>query len=989
MAWNYRKRITIAPGVRLNVSKGGISTTYGMRGASITSGKNGTYLNTGIPGTGVYNRQKIGGGKSLTPNNSIQNSISNTSNEGCIIGVVFIMLIILIVGIIAVQVEDDSTTNMLGYLMLGCFSVGIICVIIALIDRFFKKKEAGFQYQSEINAAKYAETQTEEPIKKEILISYVKCLEISKSIEEKEAIIEALKKKTRGNTSSKYHSLFVSQDKELATLQDELVANRIDVDKSLDENTLNGYSLLCESFEKLMDCEKIWIINLKIPNSELKSSAAALVQKTEVSFETGVFNFIKSEYNTPILKDSDNLKYYIYPEYVIKARSSTSFDIININDVKLQYAPVRFIETDSVPSDSEIIDYTYEYVNKSGEPDKRYSYNPQHPIVQYGKLEIPKFGLVYHFSDSEAALDFAATYQVKQKQQSLNDGKVINEAYFDDISNAVGKLLDLYDALSNDTSFLKLVRESPFDIAGSKNSKEKQSLLGLFWVDLCRCYVELIGDINLDSKEGFGMLYLLARTNGASKITFDSLDLLKDNLLDSHQTLAEQIQSFVKSTKEPDGIFILSELLNNYDVELQNKYLILLYRLASIVAKADNTVSEKEAQWLRKLMELRGSENKSIDSDSIRLIDNPLDPMLSNIAEFVIQSEYMSTSSIQRRFSIGYNRAGRIADQLEAMGIVGTADGSKPRVVLIKSAEELVQIFNNVVIEKTEERNDSPPKDSVNTHTKIIPALKTNPVEELNNLIGLDSVKSEVSTLTNFIRIQQTRESKGLKSSSLSYHCVFTGNPGTGKTTVARIVADIYKGLGILKQGHLVETDRAGLVAEYVGQTAVKTNKIVDSALNGVLFIDEAYSLVSDSGNNYGKEAIATLLKRMEDDRDKLVVILAGYTDEMKTFIDSNPGLQSRFNRYIEFPDYSADELLKIFESNVTKFDYKISDGVQDAVKAYFETAVANKDRNFGNARFVRNTFEKTLQRQANRLSIDPNLTTETLSEIKIEDIVD
>ena len=216
---------------------------------------------------------------------------------------------------------------------------------------------------------------------------------------------------------------------------------------------------------------------------------------------------------------------------------------------------------------------------------------------------------------------------------------------------------------------------------------------------------------------------------------------------------------------------------------------------------------------------------------------------------------------------------------------------------------------------------------------------------------------------------------------------IFYGPPGTGKTTVARIVAGIYKELGVLKKGHLVETDRAGLVGEYVGHTAVKTNKIIDSALDGVLFIDEAYSLVGGGNNDYGKEAVATLLKRMEDNRDRLVVILAGYTPNMKQFINSNPGLHSRFNRYIEFPDYSEDELYQIFELNIKKYEYRITDEAKEALKKFFADAVSNKDKNFGNGRFVRNIFEKMIECQANRLATESNLTAEQLSEITIKDL--
>ncbi len=260
--------------------------------------------------------------------------------------------------------------------------------------------------------------------------------------------------------------------------------------------------------------------------------------------------------------------------------------------------------------------------------------------------------------------------------------------------------------------------------------------------------------------------------------------------------------------------------------------------------------------------------------------------------------------------------------------------------------------------------------------------------EELSELIGLQSVKDDVMRLTNFVRIQQERAHLGMKTTSVSYHCVFTGNPGTGKTTVARIVARIYKELGILKKGQLIETDRSGLVAEYVGQTAVKTNKVIDSALDGVLFIDEAYSLVQGGKEDYGMEAIATLLKRMEDDRERLIVILAGYEGEMHTFIQANPGLQSRFNRYIHFEDYSAEELKKIFLLNVKKLDYQLTDSALDKLDHVLSTAVATKDENFGNARFVRNLFERTLENQATRLATVTSLTKEKLSEITEQDIV-
>ena len=258
---------------------------------------------------------------------------------------------------------------------------------------------------------------------------------------------------------------------------------------------------------------------------------------------------------------------------------------------------------------------------------------------------------------------------------------------------------------------------------------------------------------------------------------------------------------------------------------------------------------------------------------------------------------------------------------------------------------------------------------------------------QLETLIGLKGVKSEITTLRNFVVMKQRREQAGMKSPNISYHCVFTGNPGTGKTTVARILATIYKDLGIIKKGHLVETDRSGLVAEYVGQTAVKTNKIIDKALDGVLFVDEAYTLANGSQNDYGAEAIATLLKRMEDDRDRLIVILAGYTNEMEQFINSNPGLRSRFSRYIEFPDYSAEELYEIFCLQAKKNDFELSEGASERLMIKLNEAVSTKSKDFGNARYVRNLFEKAIESQANRLASKTELTKQDLTIITGDDI--
>lgn len=807
MAFRFRKRIKVAPGVHVNIGKNGMSTTFGGHGASITTGSNGTYVNTGIPGTSIYNRQKIGGGSS----NSYSVSNSNEKYEGpgaisggCAVIVFVACFIAMIVG----GVFGASST--FAYICLALLGISMSVIIISLIimNRYKKEAKIAAQKEAERIAAlpNYFETKIDEESFKEIkgtissineFLIYLLTSDFYKWLGQ-----QNIAKIAEGDVSKLTHFMILSDIKTAL----------IGMGSSMNMKTKEGLAIVLAT-NTLNSNEEVEFEMLKLMTDDTIKPAEDLIN--------GAYNIFNKEEDTQKLVFANLLK---------------SYD----RDIQLQYLIVlyRFLSL-AAKADNVVTEQESAYLSR---------------LLQRAQT-IDK--------NVDTSKDVIATL---------------------DVVFEMGRLYDSYDVVE----------------------------IGQYIVKNQKC---IISDIQAEKKLSRGKVMA-------------ALKILEDcNVI---EVIGNKRKVLVKN--EGDVIRLLrgQKVLGNDAVE-------------------NNTIEEPE---------------------DIKL-PNSYDPIFVEVAKFVVDKQEGSVAKIQRQFEIGFNRAGKISDQLEEAGIYGSNKGPEGHDVLVKDKEQLNEILSRLSGSKS----------------KYCKKESAAPKSELDSLIGLASVKKEVQTLTNFIKIQQKREEQGLKSSSLSYHCVFTGNPGTGKTTVARIVAGIYKELGVLKKGHLVETDRAGLVAEYVGQTAVKTNKIIDSALDGVLFIDEAYSLVDGGQNDFGKEAIATLLKRMEDDRDRLVVILAGYTADMKRFINSNPGLQSRFNRYIEFPDYTAEELLQIFEVNMRKYDYHFGEGANEVLQQYLENAVANKDANFGNGRFVRNVFEKALEHQANRLASESNLTTERLSAIEKEDL--
>lgn len=307
--------------------------------------------------------------------------------------------------------------------------------------------------------------------------------------------------------------------------------------------------------------------------------------------------------------------------------------------------------------------------------------------------------------------------------------------------------------------------------------------------------------------------------------------------------------------------------------------------------------------------------------------------------------------------------------------VIGEKDGEPVKPSADETAEPQTEKAGEKAEEKTEEEKP-----------ETIEELKA----ELNGYIGLDVIKEQVESLINWININKKRKEMDLPTPDLSLHMVFSGNPGTGKTMIARLMSRIFKCLGLLSKGHLIEVDRSGLVAGFVGQTAIKTKEVCDKAKGGVLFIDEAYSLTDRGGNDYGQEAVDTVLKAMEDNRDDLVVIVAGYIEPMEKFIHSNPGLESRFNRFMDFPDYTVDEMVGIFNMRCSQGGYSVDEDAAIVLRDIISEK--SKDvKGFGNARGVRNLFELAIAEQADRLAAlpeDTELTRELLMTIIDDDLI-
>lgn len=462
------------------------------------------------------------------------------------------------------------------------------------------------------------------------------------------------------------------------------------------------------------------------------------------------------------------------------------------------------------------------------------------------------------------------------------------------------------------------------------------------------------------------------------------MDISVKNEYDRLSTACETIELLSSTTETSlmrllaEDVFAFISLISKKNAKERYDYFDAVYQGGNYSSSTIGSIDKEE--YSRLFLLLNKFSNTSMNEATVRP-DSLYISFFTELGKLYLLDRFDKRDIDKQKFLEYINKlreyVRRSQESLEAEG-TGVKNTRENVSIDANDSKKIVSISPRSSAENSEcEMDDEEPEETLEDL-----------MEQLNGLTGLKGVKQEVNSLISQLKINSEREARGLKTVDVSKHLVFLGNPGTGKTTVARILSKIYKQLGVLESGQLIEVDRGGLVAGYVGQTALKTKEAIDKAMGGILFIDEAYTLAKGD-NDFGQEAIDTILKAMEDNRDRFVVIVAGYPEPMDQFLKSNPGLQSRFNKYITFDDYNEEELFSIFDGLCQKNDLRLSAEASKDLNEYLNRLVKNKPENFANAREMRNLFEKTWQRMSDRLVGETDLTVEQLMEITPEDFPD
>lgn len=988
MGLRIRKSIKIAPGVRLNFGKKGISTSIGKRGAGITIGPTGTTAHVGIPGTGISYVKKVGTTKK-SAKEKLQSTGENEKpkrNYSCLGSFLAISGIVIVMAILS--------TCELSALTLSILVICVLYILFASITYFSNtlKKNISTDTNHTKNVSQPMEFTTP-PINPK---------DVSQKMESTITPINPKEPFTR----YKYPSFDLLKEYEVNINHINEEEQRTSKNRIIE--VLGNFGIQIKTIHASVG-PAITLYEIQLADGMLLSKVKEFEDDIALSlsaFGTRVIAPLpgKETFGIEIpnsYPDVVSIKSVLNSSQFKDTRMELPLAIgKNIDGevfmIDLSMAPHLLIAGSTVQNDSlglDAIIFSLLY--------KKHPNELKLVLIDLGKVELNVYSRIANKFMAAIPDDEAIVTNTKKAMLTLNSiCQVVNDR---------NKLFEKAGAYNIKEYNQMYINRRLRLVDGHEYLPYIVVVINEF-SDLIMTYGKEAEDliVNIAKKACTVGIHMVITTRRPSKSIVT--DAIKDNIpgrIAFRMNLGSDSQIILG---HPDA----NRLVGQGDMFCINNNELVRVQCAFVNTVEIEIVNEYISQQPGPIEPWELPEPSIERGDSLSnatMDENSLDPLFEEAAYFIVNSQQGSTCMIQRRFCIGYNRAGRLMDQLEKEGIVGAAQGIKPREVHVKSIDELnlklakLAKYPHSTIPQTAPINELLSAQTRTSENQIIEedlqkkgfceksqgkeAVEVlNSMDALNSLIGLASVKEELSSMVNFIKLNRKRTEQGLPVTQIAYHCVFTGNPGTGKTTVARLLAGIFKELGVLKKGQLVETDRSGLVAEYIGQTAVKTNKIIDTALDGVLFIDEAYTLAQGGSQDYGHEAIATLLKRMEDNRDRLIVVLAGYGSEMKTFIESNPGLRSRFNRYINFPDYTPNELLEIFQSYLDKQQYVLSESALTQTANFLTKEVGKGKNDFGNARFVRNLFEKAITQQANRLANIESCDKDMLKRIEEEDII-
>ena len=642
MAWSYRKRVRIAPGVHLNLSRRGVSTTIGVRGASVNFGKKGTYVNTGIPGTGFYNRQKISGDRGR-PHASVKRNIhTSPSGGGQLLGygcAGILALLFLFMGLIWLIEEKQIFT---GIIFLSFALYVVVGAILINTSISAKPKAPSINW---VDQAKRMLPRTSGTARS-ILQNFIQCYELAQQIDEESAIVQGLEKKLSKKPNEQLERLLKDCRGVLTKRMRQLEATQINVDSQLSEEEKAAYSRLCERFEALLSTDKIWLITDEVLTTQRKAFSNISIKRCEASIYVGVFNFLKSAFDIPVL-DSGDARYYIYPKFIIKATDVCHFYVYPNDLGGLTTATVNYQESEARPVDAEFLKYTWQYVNKNGEPDKRYANNSRYPVFKYCCLFVNTGNTTakFMFSNYTTASEFATAYTVyanlltapnttpTEPAPKVAPSEPIPEAVpTESIPKAEPKTPVVsvrgFSAIERETTNLYLYIKSLDSMAAVRKALRKHTALDFaeeikftvsgrlafaVWIDVLKCYKKLGYQIDPSKGECIALSVLVAELYLPDALMLEMSEDKMVEVLPATKRLVSMTEELYPFT-EPDDELLFVKVLraDGVDEAIVNKYMALLHQFLSVVVRADGRVDEQEKTWLKQLKTFTPLENRVV-----------------------------------------------------------------------------------------------------------------------------------------------------------------------------------------------------------------------------------------------------------------------------------------------------------------------------------------------------------------------------------------